>query len=137
MEKTKIKLFEHIVKDICSKTKTSIPIIKSYKLRHYTAWCSYKEELGKYRISYNSERFNEYSNKSIVMIAVHEVGHIRTFASNREDCEYKAELFALKNVKKYYPKYFSLKFTKDTIKQNKKWYTKAFKRTLKTWKTLK
>lgn len=133
----KIKLFENIIKDICSKTKTTIPIIRQYKLRHYTAWCSYKEKIKKYRISYNPERLLKYSNKDIVMIAVHEVGHIRTFAYDRENSEYKAQLFALKNVKKYYPKYFTLKFVKDTIKKNSNWYHKAFKRVLKSWKKIK
>lgn len=128
---------KYIVKDVCSKTKASMPIVKPYKLRKYGAWCSYKPKLDRWTISYDLKTLNGFSDKEVVMLAVHEVGHIKTWhSSDRELCEYKAELFALRTVKKYYPKYFTLNLTKAGIKRNRKWYGSAFRRVLKTWEEM-
>ncbi len=127
----KIKLFETTIKEICKKTKTKLPLIIPHKLKHYTAWCSYKLKLKNYRISYHPDRILNCENKKIIYIAIHEVGHTKTKISNREKSEYIAELFALRNIKKYYPKYYTFKYTKEMINQNIKWYSEAFKKVIK------
>ena len=128
-----MKNFETIVKEICGKTRTKIPKVVPYKLRTYTAWCTYN------RISYHPIKLSNRSYKYLLYIAAHEIGHIRCWGCwerNRPIAEYKAELFALKTIKKHYPKYFTLSFTKKIIKNPicKKYYKEPFKRALKEFK---
>lgn len=129
-------LFKKIVEEICRKTRTEIPIVVSYKLKYYSAWCSYKEEFSRWRISYHPERISLITYKQLLHIVAHEIGHIRASSGDRKRREYKAELFALKTVKKYYPKYFSVSFTKAMIKNpvNEKYYRELFKKALKDFK---
>ena len=128
----KMKTFESIVRDICAKTRTKVPTVVPYKLRIYTAWYN-----GDNRISYHPIKVICRGSKYLLHIAAHEVGHVRCKERDRTTGEYKAELFALKTIKKHYPKYFTLKFTKETIKENKKWYGKAFKRALREFERIK
>ena len=122
--------FESIIKDICAKTRTKVPKVVPYKLRIYTAWCNGD------RISYHPKRISKYTYQHLLFIAAHELGHIRCPGRTRPIREYKAELFALKTIKKHYPKYFTLTFTKATIQDpvNEKFYREPFKRALKEFK---
>ena len=118
----KCVLFENYIYDICGKTRTKIPRIVQYKLRIYAAWCD-----GYTRISYNPKEIEECTNKELISIAAHEVGHIRVLTENRAEAEYGAELFALKVVYRYYPKLFTLYYAKSIAKENDKIYEKPFK----------
>lgn len=129
--------FKEMVILICHYTKTKRPYLRVYKLKHYDAWCSYKPKLNNFLITFNPDRMLEYTTQDIIEIAAHEVGHCRKKYWDRTKSEYKAQLFALKTIYKYFPEYFSLKFTKQIIKQNHRWYSKAFKQALKEFKIWK
>jgi len=122
--------FENIVKDLCVKTKTTKPIIAQYRLKKYSGWCSYKKKIKRWRVSYHPGVLTENS-KYIFHLIAHEVGHIEAKGA-REQREFEAELFALRTIKKYYPKYFTLKFTKRIVETMQGVYNRAFKKVLKT-----
>ena len=58
------------------------------------------------------------------------MGHINNLCWDSTESEYKAQLFALKTMYKYFPKQFNITFTEHTIKRNKKPHSKGFKRAL-------
>jgi len=135
--KDKIYLFISIIILICKYEKIKRPIVKPYKLRKYTAWCSWKKKLNNYTISYHPDYLADCNTKEIVEIAAHELGHVKYMHSKRLISEYKAQLFALKTIYKYFRTDFSLKWTKKVIKSNKRWYGEAFKRALEEFKIWK
>lgn len=122
--------FENIVKDLCAKTKTTKPIIAQYNLRKYSGWCSYKRKIKRWRISYHPKVLIK-SPKYIYHLIAHEIGHIKA-KGTREKKEFMAELFALRIIKRYCPKYFTLKFTKRIAGTRQRIYGRAFKKVLET-----
>ena len=125
----KCELFERYIYDICGKTRTKMPRIVQYKLRVYAAWCD-----GYSRISYNPKEIEDCTKKELISIAAHELGHMRMNGKDRYISEYKAELFALKIVYKYYPKLFTLYYAINIGKESGKFYEKPFKEAIRDFK---
>jgi hypothetical protein len=81
-------------------------------------------------LKYNAKKLARWHDSYLVASVFHEIGHLiyngpyRTEKQKIYD-EYRAEKFALKMLKKYYPRLYhqNIKGTKQTMK-DKKWFAK-------------
>lgn len=96
---------------------------------------------------YNPDSICEKNRAYILLIAFHELGHLYYMNSygsleEKQYSEYKAELFAFRHIKKYYPEYFkkALKTEKDVVEswqitkkktRKFKYYINAFSKVIK------
>jgi len=110
----RIKYMINQLIDVCSKTKTKLPLIaKDNRLgKNYLGSMhpAKKKTNGKtvWLMRYNEKRITKekLSKCYIKMFICHEIGHIRTKGKTLEEREYKAEKFALNTIRKYYPEYY-------------------------------
>ena len=141
MEKKKImdkqKYFIETVCNLCGKLKVKRPLLKvDNRLGRYCAsvtTCIHtKTKETRFIMRYNMKIIDKLDKWEITHLILHELGHIRTDAKTEEEREYKAEKFALKATKKYYPKQYkrTLRFIEWYVSDNKEVYRKAFKRLL-------
>jgi len=84
-------------------------------------------------IRYNEKLIQKMPIPDIIHAVFHEIGHIKTKGKNLIEREYNAEKFALKNLKKYFPKYYSnaIKYIEHICKYQDKVYAQAFNKLLK------
>lgn len=115
----KIKYFKKKVKELALKTnvENDIVIRQDNRLGRYSAcidiyiYSDNGEHV--YLLRYNAKKIVTLSKAEILMIALHELGHIKlqhefNNDSSLEKLEYEAEKFAMKNIKKYFPKSYSV-----------------------------
>jgi len=113
-----IKYFEKTLKEVCRKTRTRMPAIaKDNRLgKNYVAsvFSGVSIKTGKitYFMRYNKNLINKMSKANILHVICHEIGHVRTTTfecehkRNKIEEEYKAERFALRTIKKHFPKQY-------------------------------
>ena len=93
------------------------------------------------RIRYSSKNIKKLSKIKIIHTVLHEIGHLMHSESlTIMKGEYEAEKFALKNIKRYLPKYYkkALKTTEQYTKiSNSRPHTFAFAKLIKELKNEK
>ncbi len=135
----KEKFFIDVVNKLCGKLKILKPnIYRDNRLKEYVASvesCSCKE-CENVILRYNSKRIKSLDKWELIYTALHELGHIKTDAPTRVEREYKAEKFAHKAIKKYYPKYYRrvLRYTLWVTEHERGVYRRAYDRLLKEMK---
>jgi len=133
----KIKFFENQILELSGLLKIRIPYIKQdNRLGGYIAsiceGVHIKTGYKTHFLTYNAKIINKLSKWMIIHSILHEFGHIKTNARVEWEREYKAEKFALKAIKKYFPKYYkrSVNYIKRYIGSDMKIYDKAFTKLL-------
>lgn len=135
----KEKFFIDVVNKLCGKLKILKPTIyRDNRLQTYVAsvgGCSCLE-CQNMILRYNSKRIKRMDKWEIIYTALHELGHVKTDAKTREEREYKAEKFAHKAIKKYYPRYYRkvLRYTLWVAEHERGVYKRAYDRLLKEMK---
>jgi len=138
----KEKFFIKTINKLTTKLKVCAPIIKTDKrIRYYIAsvtMCRCKINGVKYRcpiLKYNPTKLKTLQKWQLIYTALHELGHIKTIASNREDSEYKAEKFAHKAIRKYYPQYLErvIAYTQWVVENGHPIYRRAYKRVIEDY----
>ena len=131
------KYFIKIVCKLCGKLKIKSPLLKlDNRLGKYCSSvtvCEHKKTKEKrFIMKYNMTVIEKLDRFEIIHLILHELGHIKTDAKTITEREYKAERFALKAIKKHYPKQYkrTLRFIEWYVSDNKEVYGKAFKRLL-------
>jgi len=142
----KEKYLENKLKEFGKKLRIKLPLeVKSDKrLRNYMASITEYRYINNnelfYLMKYNPKQIRKATKATIIHCILHELGHIKLGHVNLPEkeltneiimeCEYEAEKFALKNIKKYEPQYYkqSLKNIID-IKENIN-HSKAYQRLL-------
>jgi len=133
----KIKLFKQVIKKFSKKEKQDkIIVTEDKRLRNILAYASQIKIKNKkyWKIAFNAEAVSSADNWRIIHIALHEFGHIVTNAKTAVDREYRAEVYALTMIKKYYSSHYQECCEMDlkyVITQEVK-YGIAFKKALKT-----
>jgi len=137
MDKT--KFFIKLVCRFCGKMKIARPLLwKDNRLgKSYVASVleGINLDTNKRRqvMRYNERLISKMPILDIIHTVFHELGHIKTKGKTRIEKEYKAEKFALKAMKKYYPKYYktALNYLKKACNFCDRIYATAFKKLLK------
>lgn len=131
------KYFIKMVCKLCGKLKVKRPLLRlDNRLGKYCSsitTCEHRKTKEKrFVMRYNMKVIGKLDKFAIIHIILHELGHIKTDARRIIEREYKAEKFALKAVKKHYPKHYkrTLKFIEWYVSDNQEIYGKAFKRLL-------
>lgn len=130
------KFFIDVINKLCGKLKIRKPDIqRDNRLQGYVAsvqQCACKD-CDEVILKYNSKRINALEKWEIIYTALHELGHVKTDAPTRVEREYKAEKFAHKAIKKYYPKYYRniLRYTLHVAECERGVYKKAYDKVLK------
>lgn len=137
IKENRSKLFVDTILYICKQENIKVPIVYPYKLRFYSAWCSYNTRLQNRTIAYMPEIMDEWTISMIIELACHELGHVKYVVNDRTKSEYLAQLFALKCMHNYFPKQFSYGLTNQAIKMNARWYGDAYKQARKEFKIWK
>ena len=134
----KIKFFQDKVLELSGKLKIKRPYIRQdNRLGGYIASLESGvhviTEKKHHFLTYNGKILKKLSKQMIIHSILHEFGHIKTDAKSIIEREYKAEKFALKAIKKYFPKYYnpSIKYIKQFINSGIKIYDKAFSKLVK------
>lgn len=115
----KVYFFRRTVKELSLKVNImeDIVIRQDNRLGRYSAcitlyqYCDSATPV--YLMRFNGRRIEECSQAEIVNIILHELGHIKhqhEFENKKPmwKMELEAEQFAVENVKKYYPEYYSI-----------------------------
>lgn len=89
-----------------------------------------------YLFRYNAKEIKKASKIEIINTILHEFGHIKIKCGqniSRVENEYRAEKYAIKTIKKYYPQYYkqAVKNLKGYLRHVDKVYNKAFGRLYK------
>ena len=131
------KYFINTVCKLCGKLKVKRPLLRmDNRLGQYCSsvtTCEHKKTKEKrFIMRYNMKVISRLDKFEIIHLILHELGHIKTDAKNVTQREYKAERFALKAIKKHYPKQYkrTLRFIEWYVSDNKEIYGKAFTRLL-------
>jgi hypothetical protein len=85
-----------------------------------------------YVLRYNSEFLSRLAYWEITHCVLHELGHIKKKATGEIQSEYRAEKFAIKVIKEYYPSYYkaALNLMKRYVKHKRPIYREAFAKIL-------
>jgi len=135
----KDKFFINSVIKLCGQLKINRPLLqKDNRLgKNYIASVckgqNIKTKKYRYIIRYNATMLKTTPKCDIIHAVLHELGHVKTTAKLTIDREYKAEKFAVKAIKKYYPQYYKsvLNYLQIVSKFKDKIYPKAFGKLLK------
>lgn len=135
----KIKFFRNTVIKLCGKLKINRPLLmKDNRLgKYYMASVGMGEHVKtkeqRYIIRYNAKMLKTTPKADTIHGILHELGHIKTTAEKLVDKEYKAELFAIKAIKKHYPQHYknAIDYLRTVAKFNDRVYPEAYKRVLK------
>jgi len=133
---SKEKFFIDLVNKLCSKLKIKKPSIYADKLKAGYVACVQSCECNHCNnmiLRYDAKRIKEMDNWELIYIVLHELGHLKTDGETRIEREYKAEKFAHKAIKKYYPKYYRkvLSYTLKVVDCERGTYRKAYDKVLK------
>ena len=132
----KEKYFQQIIYKFASKCKIKIPyIMKDNRLNMVGVFEAKIKDTNEpvWILKYNSKRVKKLKKWELIHIALHELGHIKTKSTdNISIAEYKAEKFALKAIKKYFPQYTErvLQYLTRFIGDKRKHYREAYERLL-------
>lgn len=134
-----IQYFLNKILEISKKTRTTSPVVrKDNRLgKNYVAevFSGIHTKTGRktYFMRYNEKVIKNMSKPDMIHAVCHELGHIKTSGKNRKEREYRAERFALKIIKKYYPRHYSraIAYVKKAQYFMDNVYSNAFKKILK------
>ena len=127
------KYFTQIVNYWAKRLRLDVKLIQDNRIRKFCAFVSYRgnPKIGTdrdYSITYSPRTMIDYDYNTfagLTFLALHELGHIKLKAlfrnGGRVQAEYRAEMFALRKLKKYYPKMYRYHVTrmKLDLKGNK------------------
>ncbi len=136
------KFFIKTIDKLTTKLKIHAPIIQSDKrIRRYVAsveMCSCEIDGVPQHcpiLKYNPGKIKTLQKWQIIYTVLHELGHIKCADASREDSEYKAERFAHKAIRKYFPQYLErvMAYTQWVSENGQKIYRDAYKRVIKDY----
>jgi len=126
----KEKYFINKVYELCEKTRIKKPhvISRDNRMGQYIAGVTFCSQ--GYEMIYNMKRMKYTTKNLIIMIILHELGHIKKGeGKDKIETEYIAQKFAMNSIKKYYPKKYIpiLKFIyKHYTNHHNKIYKQSF-----------
>jgi len=133
----KVKYFRNHLKELHKKLniKANIELKQDNRLGKYVAHVQpydcpcCKDNF--FRFRYNTKKIKNASKIEILMVILHELGHIiyqHYKIKDRLKKEYEAEKYAVLQIKKYYPSYYkkAIKSIKDYTNHSDKIYRIAF-----------
>lgn len=138
----KEKFFIKTIDKLSSKLKVHAPIIKSDKrIKHYIAsvtMCRCKIDGVEHHcpiLKYNPVKMKTLQKWQIIYTALHELGHIKCEKASQEDTEYKAERFAHRAIRKYFPQYLErvIAYTEWVTQFGSKIYRDAYSRVIEDY----
>ncbi len=127
MKKTKSQQFIELFRYWCGKLNLdeNIPVVKDNRYQCY-ACIEHAPNYGKRVLKYNAKKIARWNEAFLVCGVFHEIAHLMDKMPYRTEkekilCEYRAERFALKMLKKHYPKLYrqNVRYGRDTLRDAK------------------
>ncbi len=131
------KFFIDVVDKLCGKLKIKKPTVcRDNRLKGGYVACVQPcacRTCNNMLLRYNAKRIRRMEKWELIYTALHELGHVKTDGETREIREYKAERFAHKAIKKYYPRYYRrvLRYTLWVAERERGVYKRAYDKVLK------
>jgi len=135
----KEKFFTKTIDKLTTKLKIHAPIIKADKriIRYIASVVMCHCEINGVKhhcpiLKYNPVKLKTLQKWQLIYTALHELGHIKCEKATKKDTEYKAERFAHKAIRKYYPQYLErvIAYTEWVAENGSKIYRDAYKRVI-------
>jgi len=132
----KEKYFLQIIYELASKCRVKLPhAMKDNRLNLAGVFKARDINTKKivWVLKYNVRVIKKLKKWELIHIVLHELGHIKTQGHKSDTIsEYKAEKFALKAIKKYYPQYTErvLQYLARFIGDKRKHYREAYEKLL-------